>query len=157
MFHLIKKYSNRQLYDTCTKKFMTQDDIIALLVNKEEIRVEDSGSHIDITELEVSKAIMRYIKNGNELPEMLKDLIAEESPSKRRKKKKQKEEEVEAKVVEFIPAEIRVLTKASDYIRWAIATLMTEEVFNQKIHEDLYTLCVDFEKKLEKLKKKHKM
>lgn len=171
MFHLIKKYSNRKLYDTFLKRFITLDELITMLMKKEELRIEDSDSHVDITDLEISKAIMRYINEGNDLPDALSELFHKISENKLPKRSSRKisikkkksvsqnleELEGEEEVMSYVPAEIRLLNKSLQYLQGAISILKNETPFNSQLHDELYVNFTEFERKLNILKKKHRI
>lgn len=168
MFHLIKKYSNRKLYDTFHKRFITLDELITMLLKKEELRIEDSDSHVDITELEISKAIMRYINDGHDLPDVLSEMFNKIDGSKTGKKIPRKINlkkktsvpdlsDVEEEVLSYVPAEIRLLNKSLQYLQGAISILKSETPYNSQLHDDLYVNFTEFERKLTILKKKHRI
>ena len=46
---VIKKYSNRRLYNTETSNYITQDDIVELIKNKTLFKITDVDSKKDIT------------------------------------------------------------------------------------------------------------
>ena len=46
---VIKKYSNRRLYNTETSNYITQDDIVDLIKNKTPFQITDVDSKKDIT------------------------------------------------------------------------------------------------------------
>jgi len=62
--HRIKKYSNRKLYDTKTKSFITMDDIAALIEAGDEIIVIDNTSGEDITSAILSQLVSKNL-SGN--------------------------------------------------------------------------------------------
>jgi polyhydroxyalkanoate synthesis repressor PhaR len=60
--HKIKRYANRKLYDTKTKKYITLDKIAKLLKAGEEISVMDNETGEDITAGTVSQILARAKK-----------------------------------------------------------------------------------------------
>ena len=44
MAYLIKRYANRKLYDTRTKRYLTLDEVAVLVRAGEEVRVEEADS-----------------------------------------------------------------------------------------------------------------
>ncbi len=153
MFHLIRKYANRKLYDTLQKRFIRMEELVELVINREEVRVEDSDSHIDLTPLTVSKALLKYMQAGNEIPKALHSFLKRKKPERHRQNIDD-ETEIEDNL-SYVPAEIRLLTKALDYLHAVTDILEEEPPYNKKLHDELYYSCVEFEKKLDVLRKKH--
>ena len=60
--HKIKRYANRKLYDTKTKKYITLDKIAKLLKAGEEVSVLDNKTGEDITAATVSQILARSKK-----------------------------------------------------------------------------------------------
>ncbi|MGQ0794369.1 MAG: polyhydroxyalkanoate synthesis regulator DNA-binding domain-containing protein [Deltaproteobacteria bacterium] len=60
---VIKKYSNRRLYDTVHKKYVTFEEISALIRDGAEVKVLDSQTDEDITKLILIQAILESEKN----------------------------------------------------------------------------------------------
>ncbi len=171
MFHLIRKYSNRKLYDTNLKRFVNLEELIELLIRHEDIRIEDSDTKVDITDLEVSKAIMRFINEGNDIPETLLSLLNSINEAKSRKKgpgysintRHMKASDIErldesnGDVLSYVPAEIRLLNKSVEYLNGALRILSSESPFNSTLHHELYVLYKEFDRKLANLKKKYRL
>jgi hypothetical protein len=172
---LIRKYSNRKLYDTFQRKFITLDELLTLLIDQEDIRIEDSDTRIDITDLEVSKAIMRYINEGNDIPATLLNLLNMINESKGKKKTSNRTAsfalnvraanntdierlaESNGDVLSYVPAEIRLLNKSVEYLNGAIRILNSETPFNSTLHHELYVVYKEFDRKLSNLKKKYRL
>lgn len=156
MFHLIRKYPNRKLYDTHLKKFVTQADLFRYVLNEDEIRIEDSDTYIDITHLEVSKALTRALKSGRKLPAFIKKWIVKKGKNELEVSdfldENSEEEEVHP---HYIPAEIRLFHKSLEYIDGALGILSDEMPFDKELHTDFYKVLVEFQKKLLKIKDKH--
>lgn len=175
MFHLIRKYSNRKLYDTFQRKFITLDELLSLLIHQEDIRIEDSDTRVDITDLEVSKAIMRYINEGNDIPDTLLNLLNMINESKGKRKSGERASsfalnvrvanntdierlgESNGDVLSYVPAEIRLLNKSVEYLSGAIRILNSETPFNSTLHHELYVVYKEFDRKLSNLKKKYRL
>jgi polyhydroxyalkanoate synthesis repressor PhaR len=77
MPYVIKRYPNRKLYDTRSKRYLTLDDVAVLVKAGEEIRVEDSDSGEVITGKVLAKIIAdgRGAKGGLLPQKLLVDLI----------------------------------------------------------------------------------
>lgn len=55
---LIKRYSNRKLYDTQDKRYITLEQIANLVQNNEDIKVIDNGSGEDLTTVTLSQVLL---------------------------------------------------------------------------------------------------
>jgi polyhydroxyalkanoate synthesis repressor PhaR len=64
---VIKKYSNRRLYDTKHKKYVTLDDIGALIREGSEIKVIDTQSGEDISKLILIQVVLESEKNKEDI------------------------------------------------------------------------------------------
>jgi hypothetical protein len=165
MFHLVKKYSNRKMYDTCGKKFIKLEELIQMILGHDEIRIVDSDTNIDITGLEVSKAIVRYMNDGNPVPESLTLLLRdiserrnEQTPDTHGKfGKYEQSAEADNEVLSYVPAEIRLLNKSMEYLHGAIHILKDENPYNAKLHDELYVTFKEFDRKLTELKKRYRI
>jgi polyhydroxyalkanoate synthesis repressor PhaR len=75
--HRIKKYSNRKLYDTTSKSFVTIDDIAAMIEAGEEIVVIDNTTGEDITTTILSQLLSKNFSGDiqNAPSEFLTDLL----------------------------------------------------------------------------------
>ncbi|MGH7808623.1 MAG: polyhydroxyalkanoate synthesis regulator DNA-binding domain-containing protein [Thermodesulfobacteriota bacterium] len=60
---IIKKYSNRRLYDTSHKKYVTLDEIANLIKDGNEIKVLDSQTDEDITKVILIQVVLESEKN----------------------------------------------------------------------------------------------
>jgi polyhydroxyalkanoate synthesis repressor PhaR len=60
---LIKRYQNRKLYNTHTKRYITLDEIEDLIKEQQEIQVIDNQTGNDITALTLSQVIFETEKN----------------------------------------------------------------------------------------------
>jgi polyhydroxyalkanoate synthesis repressor PhaR len=59
---IIKRYSNRKLYDTETKQYITLDEIAALIREGHELQVVDNSTGEDLTALTLSQIILEQEK-----------------------------------------------------------------------------------------------
>lgn len=59
----IKRYQNRKLYNTQTKRYITLEEIEDLIKNQQEIIVIDNLSGKDITAITLSQIILEFEKN----------------------------------------------------------------------------------------------
>lgn len=64
---IIKKYSNRRLYDSANKKYITLDEIADLIKEGYEIKVIDSKSNEDITKIVLIQVIWENEKNKQDI------------------------------------------------------------------------------------------
>jgi len=64
---VIKKYSNRRLYDTTHKRYVTLDDIASLIREGHEIKVIDSQTGEDITKIILIQVIWEGEKNKQDI------------------------------------------------------------------------------------------
>lgn len=63
----IKKYSNRRLYDSTNKAYVTLEDIASLIREGGEVRVIDSQSGEDITKVILIQVILESEKNKEDI------------------------------------------------------------------------------------------
>ncbi len=64
---LLKKYSNRRLYDTYNSKYVTLGEVCNLIEQGHDVYVEDANTKEDVTELILTQIIMEKAKNKNAL------------------------------------------------------------------------------------------
>jgi polyhydroxyalkanoate synthesis repressor PhaR len=62
--HLIKKYANRKLYDTRTSRYVTLDELAALVRDGHDIRVVDRDTGADLTQVILSQIVLTEEKRG---------------------------------------------------------------------------------------------
>ena len=60
---LIKRYQNRKLYNTQTKRYITLEEIEDLIKKEEDVIVIDNNSGKDITAITLSQIIFEFEKN----------------------------------------------------------------------------------------------
>lgn len=78
--HVVKKYSNRKLYDTYSRRYVTLDVIADLVRQGHEVRVVDRRTGEDITAVTLSQIVlgMERTRGGGPIPEsLLVDLVKE--------------------------------------------------------------------------------
>lgn len=78
MPYVIKRYANRKLYDTRTKRYLTLDEVGVLVRAGEDVKVEDADTGEDITGVVLSKIVAEHNRKGGSLlvpPKILVDLI----------------------------------------------------------------------------------
>ena len=75
--NIIKKYSNRRLYDTNTKKYITQEDVVKLIKEQKDFKVIDADSEKDITSTVLTQIILDKENSGTNLipVDFLKQII----------------------------------------------------------------------------------
>ena len=67
MAYVIKRYANRKLYDTRTKRYLTLDEVAVLVRAGEEVRVEDADSGDDLTAPVLAKIVAEGGRGGGPL------------------------------------------------------------------------------------------
>ena len=74
---VIKKYSNRRLYNTDSSSYITQDDIVDLIKKKNSFQITDVDSKKDITSSILMQIILEKQTTGTNLvpEEFLKQII----------------------------------------------------------------------------------
>lgn len=73
---LIKKYSNRKLYDTTSRQYITLERIGVLLHSGESVQVIDRTSGEDLTAITLSQVVLeRERKRHGAAPELLQQLV----------------------------------------------------------------------------------
>jgi len=64
---IIKKYSNRRLYDSTNKRYVTLDDIASLIKDGSEVKVIDSQSGADISKVILIQVVLESEKNKEDI------------------------------------------------------------------------------------------
>lgn len=73
---VIKRYSNRKLYDTATSKYVTLDDIAQMVKAGEDVRIIDNESKDDLTSVTLTQIIYEEEKAARRVPlGMLRGII----------------------------------------------------------------------------------
>ena len=65
---LIKRYSNRKLYDTETRSYITLDGLASLVAEGEEIRVVDNDTKEDLTSVILSQLVLERERSQRFVP-----------------------------------------------------------------------------------------
>jgi polyhydroxyalkanoate synthesis repressor PhaR len=60
---IIKRYSNRKLYDTSTSRYVTLNEIAAMVKSGDDVRIIENSSKEDITSVTLAQIIMEEEKN----------------------------------------------------------------------------------------------
>ena len=63
MAYVIKRYSNRKLYDTQESRYVTLDEIAGMIRTGKEIQVVDAGSGEDLTSVTLTQIILESERN----------------------------------------------------------------------------------------------
>ena len=72
MTYVIKRYANRKLYDTQSKRYLTMDEVAILVRAGEEVQVVDADSGEDLTGHVLSKIIAESARrDGGLVPQNL--------------------------------------------------------------------------------------
>jgi len=75
---VIKRYSNRKLYDTATKQYITLDHLADLVRQGEEFQVVENNSGEDLTTLTLTQIILEQEKKNKEfLPKSVLSALVE--------------------------------------------------------------------------------
>jgi polyhydroxyalkanoate synthesis repressor PhaR len=94
---LIKRYSNRKLYDTSASRYVKLDDILQMVMDGEDVKIIDNNSGRDLSgitmaqilfeELKKKKGLVSFtaLKNllrlsGGSISELLEELFSPDSP-----------------------------------------------------------------------------
>jgi polyhydroxyalkanoate synthesis repressor PhaR len=59
---VVKRYANRKLYDAAARRYVTLDDIVALVASGQEIEVLDQGTGEDVTNLILAQALLEGVR-----------------------------------------------------------------------------------------------
>ena len=72
---LIKKYSNRKLYDTERRKFTTIDDVAALVESGIDVQIVDHNTGVDRTDEVLVKLVRRKVQAKPESSSLFSELV----------------------------------------------------------------------------------
>jgi len=61
---VIRRYGNRKLYDTRTRRYVTLDDLAALVAGGEEVQVLDQKTGEDLTSITLAQVLLEGVKQG---------------------------------------------------------------------------------------------
>lgn len=64
---LIKKYSNRRLYNTETSSYITQEDVVTLIKNKKDFKIQDADNKQDLTSSVLTQILLDRENSGTNL------------------------------------------------------------------------------------------
>jgi len=64
---LLKKYSNRRLYDTRNSCYVTLEDVSSMIRSGEEVRIQDASSGEDVTAFILTQIVLEAAKRKNSL------------------------------------------------------------------------------------------
>lgn len=73
---IIKRYTNRKLYDTVESRYVTLDEIAEMVKNGVEVRIVDNRSKDDLTTVTLAQIIFEEEKKKSQMPlSMLREII----------------------------------------------------------------------------------
>jgi polyhydroxyalkanoate synthesis repressor PhaR len=73
---VIKRYSNRKLYDTVESRYVTLDEIAEMIKAGSEVKIIDNRSKEDLTSVTLAQIIFEEEKKRSKMPlSMLRDII----------------------------------------------------------------------------------
>jgi polyhydroxyalkanoate synthesis repressor PhaR len=73
---VIKRYSNRKLYDTIESRYVTLDEIAEMVKRGAEVKIIDNKSKEDITSITLAQIVFEEEKKKNQMPlSLLREII----------------------------------------------------------------------------------
>src|SRR5437773_12472392 len=73
---VIKRYSNRKLYDTVESRYVTLDEIAEMVKQGVEVKIVDNRSKDDLTSVTLAQIIFEEEKKKNRMPlTVLREII----------------------------------------------------------------------------------
>ncbi|MBJ6759401.1 transcriptional regulator [Myxococcaceae bacterium JPH2] len=73
---IIKRYTNRKLYDTVESRYVTLDEIAAMIKEGTEVRIVDNRTKEDLTSVTLAQIIFEEEKKKNQMPlSVLREII----------------------------------------------------------------------------------
>ena len=73
---VIKRYTNRKLYDTVESRYVTLDEIAAMIKEGAEVRIVDNRTKEDLTSVTLAQIIFEEEKKKNQMPlAVLREII----------------------------------------------------------------------------------
>lgn len=73
---IIKRYTNRKLYDTVESRYVTLDEIAEMVKNGVEVRIVDNRSKEDLTSVTLAQIIFEEEKKKSQMPlSLLREII----------------------------------------------------------------------------------
>ena len=74
--NVIKRYSNRKLYDTVESRYVTLDEIAEMVKRGVEVKIIDNKSKEDITSITLAQIVFEEEKKKNQMPlSLLREII----------------------------------------------------------------------------------
>lgn len=64
---MLKKYSNRRLYDTRNSRYVTLEDVADTIRSGEQVRIQDAASGEDVTAFILTQIVLEAAKRNNSL------------------------------------------------------------------------------------------
>ncbi len=143
MPRLIKKYSNRRMYDTKTSQPITLSQLAELIKRGEEIQVRDHQTHKDLTSITLIQILLGQEKDEKGLfPTLLRELIKKRENS----------------ILELLPTSLFAalngalfsVEKASEIVRELVNKKGVSKAEGEKLLEGLLTRIQENKKALER-------
>ena len=73
---MLKKYSNRRLYDTRNSRYVTLEDVSTMIRSGEQVQIQDASTGEDVTAFILTQIVLEAAKRRNSLlPESVLHLI----------------------------------------------------------------------------------
>lgn len=73
---IIKRYSNRKLYDTLESRYVTLDEISQMVKDGAEVRIVDNRNQADLTSVTLAQIILEEEKRASHTPlTLLRDIV----------------------------------------------------------------------------------
>src|SRR3974390_2674698 len=73
---VIKRYTNRKLYDTVESRYVTLDEIAEMIKQGTEVKIVDNRSKDDLTSVTLAQIIFEEEKKQNQMPlSVLREII----------------------------------------------------------------------------------
>src|ERR1700759_4694383 len=73
---VIKRYTNRKLYDTVESRYVTLDEIAEMIKHGAEVKIVDNRSKDDLTSVTLAQIIFEEEKKKNRMPlSVLREII----------------------------------------------------------------------------------
>src|SRR5919112_6331120 len=73
---VIKRYTNRKLYDTVESRYVTLDEIASMVKEGVEVKIVDNRSKEDLTSVTLAQIIFEEEKKQNQMPlALLREII----------------------------------------------------------------------------------
>lgn len=130
--YVIKRYANRKLYDTVTRKFTSLDGLAGLLESGTRITVRDHDSGADRTNEVLAQVLGRRAKEGTGGSNLLADLLGSPtgllgalSPGS---SSRDEDDDATAEVIERQQAEIAELRSQVAQLTEAVSVLLQDKI-----------------------------